>query len=79
MSRPQLSPEEQQRQRIKAFARYGGLAFQLFGSVLAGVFIGKWLDQKLGNTKPVFAVFGAIFFLIAALWVVFRSILNEKK
>jgi F0F1-type ATP synthase assembly protein I len=55
------------------------LAFQLFGSVLAGVLIGKWLDRKLGNTKPVFAVFGAIFFLIAALWVVFRSILNEKK
>lgn len=78
MSRPQLSPEERKKQRIKDVGRYSGMAFTLFGAILAGVLIGKWLDLRAANQRPFFAVFGAVLFLVAALWGIFRQLLNDK-
>ena len=78
MSRPQPSPEEQKRQRIRAVGKYGGLVFFLFGAILAGVLIGKWLDERVANQRPFFAVSLAVLFLAGALWQVFRQLLNDK-
>ncbi|MEN9414843.1 MAG: hypothetical protein RLZ62_1147, partial [Bacteroidota bacterium] len=39
MTQKNLSPEERRRATLKAAARYGGLAFELLGACLAGVFI----------------------------------------
>ena len=54
------------------------MAFQLFGAILAGVLIGKWLDEKAANQRPFFAVFGAVLFMAASLWGIFRQLLIEK-
>jgi F0F1-type ATP synthase assembly protein I len=54
------------------------MALQLFGAILAGVLIGKWLDVRVANQRPFFAVFGAIFCLVAVLWHIFRQLLDDK-
>jgi F0F1-type ATP synthase assembly protein I len=68
------SPEEKQKSAIKDWARYSGLAFQLLGACLAGVFIGRWLDAKMGLERPLFAVFLTIFFMIASLVSLYRQL-----
>jgi ATP synthase protein I len=72
------SPQEKQRQAIKAAAKYGGMAFQLFGACLAGVFIGKWLDSKLQLERPLWAVFLTIFFMVGALYSLYRQLLRDQ-
>lgn len=75
---PAKSPQEKRRSTIKATAKYGGMAFQLFGACLAGVFIGRWLDERMHSERPTWAVFLTIFFMIAALYALYRQLLNDK-
>ncbi|MBL7796795.1 MAG: AtpZ/AtpI family protein [Saprospiraceae bacterium] len=72
---PQLkSPEEKQKSAIKDWAKYSGLAFQLLGACLAGVFIGRWLDAKMQLERPLWAVFLTIFFMVASLVSLYRQL-----
>jgi len=68
------SPEEKRRAAIKDWARYSGLAFQLLGACLAGVFLGRWLDAKMQLERPLFAVFLTILFLVASLVSLYKQL-----
>ena len=79
---PQQPPEKpsQESRRlsaIKATAKYGGMAFQLLGACLAGVFIGRWIDGRIGVQRPTWAVFLTILFMIAALYSLYRQLLRD--
>jgi uncharacterized membrane protein YfcA len=54
------------------------LAFQLFGACLVGVFVGRWLDARLGNERPTWAVFLTIFFMLAALYALYKQLQQDK-
>ena len=71
------SPEEKRRATIKATAKYGGMAVQLFGACLAGALIGKWLDAKMELERPLFAVFLTIFFMFAAFYLIYKQLLKD--
>ena len=77
MSPPKLSPEEKRRSAIKATAKYSGMAFQLLGACLAGVFIGRWLDARMHLERPLWAVFLTVLFMIASLYSLYRQLLKE--
>ena len=68
------SPEEKRKSTIKDWANYSGLAFQLLGACLAGVFIGRWLDAKMQLERPLWAVFLTIFFMVASLVSLYRQL-----
>jgi len=72
------SPEEKRKSATKAVAKYGGMAFQLLGACLAGVFLGRWLDAKMHMERPTWAVFLTIFFMIAALYSLYRQLLRDN-
>lgn len=78
---PQQQPpsaEEKRKSAIKAVAKYGGMAFQLLGACLAGVFAGRWLDARLQVERPTWAVFLTILFMIAALYSLYRQLLRDS-
>ena len=77
MTQKNPSPEEQRKATVKAVARYGGLAFELLGACLAGVFIGRWVDEKIGLEKPAFAVFLTIAVLCASLYRIYKQLLKD--
>ncbi|MBK9339084.1 MAG: AtpZ/AtpI family protein [Lewinellaceae bacterium] len=68
------SPEEKRTSATKEWAKYSGLAFQLFGACLAGVLIGRWLDAKMHLERPLWAVFLTILFMIASLVSLYRQL-----
>ncbi len=71
-------PEEKRKSAIKATAKYGGMAFQLLGACLAGVFLGRWLDARMHLERPLWAVLLTVLFMIAALYALYRQLLRDK-
>ncbi len=67
-------PDRKRRSSWQEWARYSGLAFELLGACLAGVLIGRWLDERLSLKQPTWAVFLTILFLIAALVSLYRRL-----
>ncbi len=57
---------------LKYYARIGHFAFLFPAAVLAGYFVGNWLDAKL-NTEPLFILTLIILGFAAA----FRALLKE--
>jgi len=74
---PNRSSEEKPKSVIKATAKYGGMAFQLFGACLAGVFLGRWLDARLHLERPLWAVLLTVLFMLAALYALYRQLLRD--
>jgi hypothetical protein len=58
-------------------ARYGGMAFQLLGACLAGVWIGRWLDARFHLERPTWAVFLTVIFMLGALYSLYRQLLRD--
>lgn len=77
MTQPK-SPQESRQSAIRATAKYGGMAFELLGACLAGVFIGKKLDAWLAYDRPVWAVFLTILFMVAALYLIYKQLLSDN-
>ena len=76
-AQPKKSQEEKRKSAIKATAKYGGMAFELLGACLAGVFIGRWIDARLDLQRPAFAVFLTILFLFAAFYLIYKQLLKD--
>jgi F0F1-type ATP synthase assembly protein I len=74
---PEKSPQEKRKSAIKATAKYGGMAFQLLGACIAGMYIGRWLDAKLQVSRPTWTVFLTVFFMLAALYSLYRQLLKD--
>lgn len=53
------------------------MAFQLLAACLIGVWLGKWLDGRMGNERPLFAVFLTIFFMLGILYSIYRQLLRD--
>jgi F0F1-type ATP synthase assembly protein I len=49
----------------------------LLGACLAGVFLGRWLDERMHLERPLWAVSLTVLFMVASLYVVFRQLLKE--
>lgn len=47
---------KQSHNRAKAYLKYSGIAFQLVAMVLIGLFLGQWVDEKMGNEKPLITI-----------------------
>jgi len=75
-TQPKKSPEERQKSAIKAGAKYGGMALQLLGACLAGMWIGRWLDATWHLQRPTWAVFLTVFFMLASLYALYRQLLK---
>jgi F0F1-type ATP synthase assembly protein I len=54
------------------------MAFQLLGACLLGVFIGRWLDERMHTERPTWAVFLTIFFMVASLYALYKQLLRDK-
>jgi ATP synthase protein I len=63
----------QNRRPFKAYALMTAIVAQLAGSILVGVFLGRWLD-RLTNTEPLFLIIFLLLGLAAGVFSMLRSI-----
>lgn len=57
-----------------AALRLVGVGFFISGSILLGVVVGLWLDDKL-NTGPILVIVGLILGIVVAFWGVYQMLL----
>ncbi len=64
--------------RVRSYAKYSGMAFQMGIIILAGTLFGQWLDEKL-QTGPYLTIFLALFSIFAALYVALKDFISPSK
>lgn len=58
---------QKDRNPFKAMALMSAILSQLVGSVLIGIFAGRWLDRMVG-TEPLFLIIGLLIGLSAGIY-----------
>lgn len=58
---------------MKAYALMTGIISQLVGSILIGIFGGKWIDGKL-ETFPLFLIIGLLLGLATGIYAMIRLV-----
>jgi ATP synthase protein I len=61
------------RHPLQAYALMSAILAQLAGSVLIGVFVGKWLDRIFG-AEPFFLIFGVLVGLATGVYAMIRLV-----
>lgn len=64
------------RKNLNDYARYSGIAIQMLGVILLGVFGGFKLDQWL-NTRPILTVVFSIISVALSIYLVTRDLLRK--
>lgn len=65
--------QKQHKSPFRAMALYSTILSQLAGSVLIGIFLGRWIDGKC-QTEPLFLVIGLLSGLAAGILAMLRTI-----
>ena len=61
-----------------AYLKYSGLAFQLAAVVLAGIFLGRWLDSKFMLEKPWFTMILVMIFFGGFMFKLYKELTANK-
>ncbi|AGT33729.1 membrane protein [Geobacillus genomosp. 3] len=64
---------KKQRHPFQAMALMSAIVSQLVGSILIGIFGGRWVDNKF-DTEPIFLIVGLLLGLTAGVYAMLRLI-----
>ena len=80
------SPEKQPTQKkqptkktINPALKYMGMAFQMAFIIGLGTFLGKELDAKMQNERPLFTILFSMIFLFLAFYFTLKDLIINKK
>ncbi len=63
---------------LNRFVRYSSMAFEMGIIIFAGAFGGLKLDEYFGTQKPWFTVGLSLFAVFASIYIVIKSLKNER-
>ncbi|WP_453992994.1 AtpZ/AtpI family protein [Bacillus nitroreducens] len=58
---------------LRAYALMTGILSNLVGSILVGIFLGRWVD-RLWDTEPLFLIVGLLLGLAAGIYATIRLV-----
>jgi ATP synthase protein I len=62
---------------LNIIAKYSGIAFQMIAIILAGVYAGIWLDEKLQPSYPIFKLVFSLLSVALAMITVIRGVTKD--
>jgi len=77
MTKPPPPPREDNAS-IGAAVKYAGFGFQLAGSILLFLYLGRWVDRRVG-TEPLFLLLGVFIGLAASIYSLYRSLMADQR
>lgn len=60
----------------RAYLKYSGIGFQMIATILLGVLIGMFLDNKF-ETDNIFTAIFSLIFVVIALYVVLKDFIKK--
>jgi F0F1-type ATP synthase assembly protein I len=79
MSQLNHKPPKDQKSRPSSYARFSGLAIQMFAIIGVGTFIGYKLDERFPNTYSTYTIIFSLGSVIMSIVYVIRRIIAESK
>ena len=74
MTKPEKSKSNEEDQKpLKQYLKYSTIGFQMIATILVGVFIGDWLDQKFNNTNKLYTIICSLLAIFLALYLALRD------
>ena len=70
---------EKKSQLNSSYAKYSGIAFQMFAIIAIGAFGGVKLDEYLNNQNNLYTIIFSLVAVLAAIFFVIRHILKMSK
>jgi len=64
---------QNQKYPFQAMALMSAILSQLVGTILVGIFAGRWLDRAIG-TEPLFLIIGLLLGLAAGVYAVIHTV-----
>lgn len=61
------------------YARFSGIAFQMFAIIGAGTYLGVFLDEKFPNKHSIYTVICSLIAVLISLYFVVKQILKASK
>lgn len=71
-------PTKSSNKGLNDFARYTGMAFQMFGIIFVTAWGGSKLDRMAGNKTPVFTIILSLLGVFAALYTVLKDFIKRN-
>lgn len=65
--------------RLRAFAKYSGIAFQMLAIIGLSTWLGYWLDGRYHTKNPWFTIACTLTGVLAALYHVIRSLTQDPE
>ena len=62
------------REQRSKYVEFSGLAIQIVVMMVLGVFTGRWLDEKMVNSKPLATIFLTLFSIVASLYYLVKKV-----
>lgn len=78
MSNPPRPTPDADSASFGAAAKYAGLGFQLVASILLFLYLGRWVDRRIG-TEPLFLLLGVFTGLAASIYSMYRSLMADQR
>jgi len=66
------------RRRTSSAAEFAGIGFQFAASILLCLFVGQWLDRRLG-TAPLLLIVGVFFGAGAGFYSMYRRLMAAQR
>lgn len=63
---------------LGAAGRYAGLGLQFALSILLFLYLGQWLDRRIG-TEPLFLILGVFVGAAAAFYSMYRTLMTDQR
>jgi ATP synthase protein I len=58
----------------KSYLKYSGIAFQLVALVLLSFYLGRWVDDKLGNSHPFIGMTALVVVFVAFIYKLYKEL-----
>ena len=71
--------QKKPKRQLNTYARFSGLAVQMFAIIGVGTFIGYKLDENYPNKHNLFTLFGALSSVIISIIYIIRRIIATSK
>ncbi|WP_299121168.1 AtpZ/AtpI family protein [uncultured Winogradskyella sp.] len=78
-NKQQRKPVQDQKDRLNSYARFSGIAIQMFAIIGVGTFIGVKLDENYPNKHNLYTLVFALSSVIASIVYVIRRIIAASK
>ena len=73
-------PQQDQKDKLNSYARFSGIAIQMFAIIAVGTFVGVKLDERYPNEHNIYTlVLSLLSVIMSIVYVIRRTIASSKK